>query len=493
MLTFLLFFSFYTLQAEIIAAADLPRSPENESLMTIWPLIDYRTNSATKTSRLSILGPLLSFDTNPDDDISAFRPLFHTTKDHDHSRSASVYLFPLASSETTADVSRLEFLQIFQKNTFRKAEPEEKEEQTMLFPFYISGKSEKYGPYTSVFPIYGDIYERFWRDEYHYVLFPLYGRTVKKGTTNSHYLWPFFSVTSGDNESGFGIWPLYGQAAKKGVYKSSFTLWPIFSSEKRGLDTDEPSSRFTVFPLYSAFESPSVVSRTWLWPFFGYSSDSKKEEEERDYLWPLWLTVSGTKRNVVKFLPFYSAEKSEDATKNWYIWPLYRNDTMHSANYRQERDKVLFFLYTNRHESWPIDRKERQRTALWPLFLYTSTVEGEKTLSCPALLEPILDREGIEKLWAPLWRMYLHSWNDAGDSSLSILWNLYWHDKSSDYTGWEIFPLLRYRSAESFQEVQFLKGLLHYQGTCTKRSLSLFWIPFSLDWQNRSEQCEKLD
>ena len=43
----------------------------------------------------------------------------------------------------------------------------------MLFPFYITGRSEKYGPYTSVFPLYGDLYERFWRDEYHYVLFPV--------------------------------------------------------------------------------------------------------------------------------------------------------------------------------------------------------------------------------------------------------------------------------------------------------------------------------
>lgn len=455
--------------------------------------MDYRTNSARKTSKLSILGPLLTFETTPDDDFSAFRPLFHTAHDHDHTRTSSYYLFPFASSETTADVSRMEFLQIFQRNTFRKAEPAEKEEQAMLFPFYISGESKKYGAYTSVFPIYGDIYERFWRDEYHYVLFPLYGRTVKKGTTNSHYLWPFFSATSGENESGFGFWPLYGQASKEGVYRSSFTLWPIFSSEKRGLDTAEPSSRFTIFPLYSAFDSPSVVSRTWLWPFFGYTSDSKKEEEERDYLWPFWLTVSGKKRNVVKFLPFYSAERAEDSTKSWYLWPIYRNDTLQSPHYRQERDKVLFFLYTNRLESWAQDGKERQRAALWPLFLYTRTVEGKKTVSFPALVEPILDRDGIEKLWAPLWRIYVHSWNDAGDSSLSILWNLYWHDKSSGYTGWELFPLLRYRSAESFKEVQILKGLLNYKDSCTKSSLSLFWIPFTIGRQSRSTGCEILD
>lgn len=455
--------------------------------------MDYRTNSTKQTSKLSILGPLLSFETTPEDDISTFRPLIHTTKDHEHTRSSSNYLYPLASSETTADVSRMEILQLFQINTFRKAEPEEREDQSMLFPFYISGESKKYGPYTSVFPIYGDIYERFWRDEYHYVLFPLYGRTVKKGTTNSHFLWPFFSLTNGENESGFSFWPLYGQASKEGVYSSNFTFWPIFSSEKRGLDTAEPSSRFTIFPLYSAFDSPSVVSRTWLWPFFGYASDLKNEEEERDYLWPLWLTVSGKKRNVVKFLPFYSAERADDSTKNWYLWPIYRNDTMQSPHYRQERDKVLFFLYTNRLESWAQDGKERQRTALWPLFLYTRSVEGEKTISFPALLEPILGQDGIEKLWAPLWRVYVHSWNDVGDSSLSILWNLYWHDRTADYTGWELFPLFRYRSAQSFSEVQILKGLLNYQDSCSKSSLSLLWIPFSIDWQNRSTGCEKPD
>ena len=166
---------------------------------------------------------------------------------------------------------------------------------------------------------------------------------------------------------------------------------------------------------------------------------------------------------------------------------------MQSPHYRQERDKVLFFLYTNRLESWAQDGKERQRTALWPLLLYTRSVEGEKTISFPALLEPILGQDGIEKLWAPLWRVYVHSWNDVGDSSLSILWNLYWHDRTADYTGWELFPLFRYRSAQSFSEVQILKGLLNYQDSCSKSSLSLLWIPFSIDWQNRSTGCEKPD
>lgn len=144
---------------------------------------------------------------------------------------------------------------------------------------------------------------------------------------------------------------------------------------------------------------------------------------------------------------------------------------------------MLFFLYSNKVESWAVDDKERQRTTLWPLFLYTRNTDGESALSLPAPVEPILDRDGIEKVWAPLWRFYLHKWNDKGDSQLSILWNLYWHDKSRESAGWELFPLFRHRTAASFEEIQILKGFVNYTETGDKRALSVLWIPFDFSWQ----------
>jgi hypothetical protein len=482
---FLLFFTVISLlPVSSLPAEETEPSHSPGSLVTIWPLVDYRENRATQSTKLSILGPILSFDKTPEDGITAFRPLFHSAEDSKQTRNFTYYLYPLASSEKTPDVSRVEFLEIFQKNTFRKAEPEEKEQNSMLFPLYISGDSKQYGPYTSVFPIYGDIYERFWRDEYHYVLFPLYGRTVNKGTTNYNVLWPFFSITSGEKESGFRFWPIYGQSAKEGRYKNRFALWPIYSQEEKISESGELSKRFSLFPLYASFDSPSVTSRTWLWPFFGYSTDTAKGEEERDYLWPFWLTVSGKKRNVTRFLPFYADERTEDSTRNWYIWPIYRNDTLWSANYRQERDRVLFFLYTKKLETWPADKKERTRTALWPLFLMTSNTSGENSLTMPALLEPILDKEGIERLWAPLWRVYAQTWSDTGDSSLSLFWNLYWHEKSGKSMAWELFPVYRQREAPSYFDMQILKGLVNYTEDGSNRSLALFWLPFGFNWKS---------
>jgi hypothetical protein len=205
------------------------------------------------------------------------------------------------------------------------------------------------------------------------------------------------------------------------------------------------------------------------------------------------LTVTGNKRNVTRFLPFYSDERTDNSTKNWYLWPIYRNDTLHSPQYRQERDRVLFFLFFNRVESWANDDKERRRTALWPLFLYTSNTEGEKRLTLPAPLESILDKEGFEALWAPLWRIYDQRWTDQGDSSLSLFWNLYWHDSRKDSYGWELFPLYRQRSTPAFFEMQILKGLINYSEVSKRRKLSLFWLPFSFEWERTTADNRKTD
>ncbi len=474
-----------------MAATD-HHSVANDKIITFWPLVDYRENSKTKSTRLSILGPLLTFEKNSDDFITSFRPLFHKTTDVRSASSFSYYLYPLASSQSSSDVSRFQLLQLFDKNIYRKSEPDEIERQFMLFPFYISGDSKKHGSYTSVFPFYGDIYGRFWRDEYHFVLFPLYSRTVNKGTSNYHFLWPFFSLTRGENESGFQFWPLYGQAAKEGVYSSRFALWPIYSEEKRGLNSLNPSRRLNIFPLYGSFDSPSVTSRTFLWPFFGYASNRAEKEEERNYFWPFWLTVTGEKRNVTRLLPFYSHEQTSDSSKTWYLWPLYKTDSMHSETFRQQRTRVLFFLYSDRLESWAVDDKTRRRSTLWPLFVYNRDTDDNMSLTLPAPIESILDKDGIEKLWAPIWRIYVQKWNSMGESSLSLLWNLFWKESTPDSLGVELFPLFRYRSAPRFSEMQILKGLVNYHEAEQQRSLSLFWIPFGFDWGTRPSEADTM-
>jgi len=480
--------------------AAVPTTPDNNAgktqvvdkdgdIFTFWPLVYYKTDPAEKSSELSVLGPLFSRDRTKDSVITAFRPLFHTESSIKGDNTSTTYLYPIASSTSNPDVTRFQIIQLFQKDIFRKSDPDEanREKQFMIFPFIIKGESKKYGPYFSLFPIYGTIYERFWRDEYHFILFPIYGSTVKNGTTNYNFLYPIFSVTSGKNESGFQFWPLFGFASKEGVYSRQFVLWPIFAHEKRGLDTDNPTKTLTIFPFYSATDSPKIHSRIWLWPFFGYTKDDIKKEEEKDYFWPLVRTVRGEKRTVNSYLPFYSEETTDETTKNWYMWPVYRHDTITSKWFCQERQRVLYFVFNNRTETWPVDGATRKRTALWPFFLYRKDTKGEKFFSFPAPVESVLDKDGIEGSWAPFWRLYVQKWNDNGDSSVSFLWHLYWQDIKKDSTAWELFPLVRYRNSKTLNEVQVLKGLVNYKKTPEKSSLRLLWLPFGFSWSHAEE------
>jgi len=352
----------------------------------------------------------------------------------------------------------------------------------MLFPFYVKGSSTKYGPYTSVFPFYGDLYERFWRDEYHYVMFPIYGRTVKNGTTTRNFLYPFFSRIRGERESGFQLWPIYGQSEKEGAYSKRFVLWPFFLKETSGLDTDNPTRRFYLLPLYAAIDSPKSSARYYMWPFFGRRSDADGKQEERDYFWPFWRTIKGEKRTLDSYLPFYSLDVRAETRKRWIMWPLLKHEEMNSELFCREKNRFLYFLYTDDRQYWPKAEGEKLRTALWPFFVYNKNPRGIKSVGVPALLEPILDKEGVERNWAPLWRIYQQKWNDKGDSAVSFLWNLYWHERRGPDLAFELSPFLAYRSEKKSTDLRIIKGLVRFKDDGGTKALSFFWLPFGLHW-----------
>jgi hypothetical protein len=471
-----------TLSVPPLCADDGTTHDGEGTIFTLWPLVDYRESPRDGFSNLSLLGPLFKFQRNKDDRDLALRPLFYETANLRTHWASTEYLYPLASSDSSPEATNVQVLQLYQKNNYRKNEEGKEEKGAMLFPFFIQGSSKKYGSYTSVFPLYGDIYERFWRDEYHYVLFPLYGRTVKNGTTNRNYLYPFFSTTSGEKESGFQFWPLYGQSAKEGVYRKRFVLWPIFMQSQTGLDTDNPTHKLYLFPLYAATDSPKSRARYYLWPFCGHKTETDGNQEEWDYFWPFVRTIRGEKRTMDSYLPFYSRDERKSSRKQWIMWPLFKHEEVDTPVFRQERDRILYFLYSDNREHWPKDGAERRRTAFWPLFLYHRDTRGVKSLSVPAPVESVLDREGIEKVWAPFWRIYQQRWDDHGDSAASFLWNLYWHEQRGDELAYEVYPFLAYHSEKEKADLKLLKGLVRYRNTAGKKSLSFLWLPFGIHW-----------
>ncbi len=462
-------------------AAD--QSPAGD-IVTVWPLVDYRESPAEGYWNLSLLGPLFKLQHKGVDTDVALRPLVYSRQNSDNKSTDNDYLYPIASSQSSPDVTRFQILKLISTDLFRKDEPENAEQTNMLFPFYISGTSKKYGPYTSILPIYGDIYDHFWRDEYHYVLFPLYGRTVKDGVNSYNVLYPFFGATTGNGASGFRIWPLYGQTARAGDFQSRFVLWPFFTSSITGQSTDNPTSKTALFPLYDRMTSPKADSWHLLWPFFGHVTNRDKNYEEWDFGWPFFWSASGPGRSALSVMPLFMTDRSGDSWRYWALWPLLKHEEMQSEHYRHERDRLLFFFFTDQRESWLNDGVSRRHTALWPLFNYQRDPQGLRTLSIPAPVESFLSRDEIDRSWAPFWRLYIQRWNEQGDSAVSFLWNLYWHESRGSQLAYELYPLIRFQGEDTRSDFRFLKGLVRYRNEQGKKNLSFFWLPMGISWDS---------
>jgi len=460
----------------LVAAAVRPADTAGNqgSIITLWPLFDYRSSPATGYSNLSLFGPLFKRETSGQTTRTALRPLFFSSSSPESAETD--YLYPLASSSSSDGDSDSQVLKLFQRHVSRAGTSDE-QRNTMLFPFYISGRSEKYGPYRSYFPLHGDIYERFWRDEYHFTLFPLYGRTVRKGTSSTNYLYPFFNTVSGEKESGFQFWPLYGQAAKEGVYDKRFALWPFYISEQLGLDTDNPTRNLYLLPFYASSVSPRRSATYAPWPFCGVVRDAGGEIVERDFLWPFWMTAHGADSSTERYLPFYAASRTRTKSSTWVFWPFYRHATINAADFRQDKASLLYFLFSRSDESWPKAGRDRARSTLWPLFAWKRDEEGIRTLTMPALVEPVIWNDGVERNWAPLWRIFISKWDGKGNGATSILWNLYWREKRGDESAWELSPLVSWRSASDGTEFRFLKGLFGYSSGKRGTALRILWIP----------------
>jgi hypothetical protein len=74
---------------------------------------------------------------------------------------------------------------------------------TTLFPIYFHQHStETNHNYTAVFPFYGHLENRMFRDDIKFVLFPLWSETRKKGKVTDNYLYPFFDRRRGEGLTG---------------------------------------------------------------------------------------------------------------------------------------------------------------------------------------------------------------------------------------------------------------------------------------------------
>jgi hypothetical protein len=449
-------------------------------VFTLWPLVDYRQDEQLDYTSVNALGPFLNYERKGEEREFGLRPFYFHAEDSAEEIGYSEFLYPLATRKTEPGLSFFQGLHLLNYD-FGSREKGGGNEFS-LFPFIFYGRTENRGNYFALFPVGGKIYDMFGRDEIRFALFPAYSKTMKKGTTVTNVLWPFFARVSGVNESGFKFWPLFGTAEKQGVYRKNFYLWPIFFNYDLKLDTPNPVSKRVVFPLFIGEESPQYSSRTYLWPFFSHREDRLKDYEEWNFPWPLFRVAHGSYMESKRFLPLYSNERTGSFRKRWFLWPVYKIEETSTEILERRRDRVLFFLYSDVRERVLTEEGLRKReVSLWPLFTYRR-IRGVSHFHTLSLLEPFFpENRGIERNWSPLWRLYQRKWDTQGNEVSSFLWNLYWKERRADALAMEVFPLFRYqRQTGESLDWQLLKGLFRYRSGPEGKKVYFFFLPWGI-------------
>ena len=350
-----------------------------------------------------------------------------------------------------------------------------------IFPFYFQQRSPDANKnYTALFPLYGHIQDRLFRDEIFFVLFPIYGESRKRDVVTDNYLYPFFHLRHGDGLQGWQCWPLvgsehkdvttktngFGEAESIGGHDKFFALWPVHFKQTTGIGTDNPERLSADWPLYGVVRSPKRDSTSVLWPLFTWIDDRENKYHEWEGPWPFVVVARGEGKTTTRVFPLFSRAHNDTVEDIFYLWPLYKYKRLHAEPLDRERTRILFYLFSSVTEKNTETSAERQRVDFWPLFTWRHDFNGNRRLQILALVESAVpNNRGVERNWSPLWSLWCSEHNpQAGAASQSFFWNLYRRDTT---------PVSK--------KCSLLFGFFQYQSDSEMKKLRLFYIPV-LQW-----------
>ena len=441
------------------------------------PLLDQFKLTLRSGRRTEALGPLLSFERRETEIQWVLSPLLSYTFD----RGVDVEEFDLAYPLLTYDRFGTEYrLQILQVLGFSGGDNQQQNRQTRftLFPLYFQQRSPDPDlNYTALFPFYGRLKNRLFRDEIRFVMFPLFSQSRKKDVVTDNYLYPLFHLRQGNALQGWQFWPLAGyehkdvttrtnlegEAETSGGHNKLFLLWPFFFNQRLGLGTEYPEHHQALLPFYTRLRSARRDSTTFPWPFgLTLTDDRAKKYRELGLPWPLIVFARGEGKTANRVWPLFSHAKTPILESDFFLWPLYKYNRAHAPPLDRERTRILFFLYSDLVEKNETTGTALQRTDLWPLFSAKRDHDGNERLQLFAPLEPLVpNNKGIERNYSPLWSLWRSEKNRrTGASSQSFLWNLY-----------------RRETSPETRKCSLLFGLFQYQSGSEGRRLRMLYIP----------------
>lgn len=426
--------------------------------------------------RIQALGPIFNREVGVKYDQWGISPLVTRHYDHETDNLSIDFIWKVAEYDRMGPEYRFAFLQFFNFSGGRTLQ-EENDKKFTLFPFYFQNRSANpERDYTAVFPFYGNIHSRLFRDEVKWVMAPFYVETRKKDVVTRNVPLPLVHFRSGDNLRGWQFWPLIGDEYK-GVtqvtnvlgevrlvapHEKSFFLWPIFMERRSGIGTREEDWQRTFLPFYYLRRSSGRNVTTALWPFFSYTDDLEREYKEWGMPYPVVVFARGPGKNAARFWPIYGQARNDTIKTRFVLMPIYRSKEVTSENLHRKRWGIAYFIYDHVDELNTETGQVYKRRNQLPLFAYNKRIDGTEYLQIFALLEPILpNSDTLYRTLSPLWSIWRTEKNEnTGKKTHSFLWNLFRREKTP-----------------TTKKTSFLLGLFQHESNEDGKSLRLLFLP----------------
>ena len=471
----------------LIALILLPiQSSTIAKTINLGPLFYMEEDEETGEKKIDALGPFISYKKEQQESGYGLRPLFYKYNNYEKDRSAFDFLYPISTYRTFEGDTKFQALMyiFYYKSDLR--ENGFREREYTLFPLIFARHAEeKERSFFAVFPLYGNMKNKYGKDEINFFLFPLFLQTKNYGDTNTNLLWPFLGVYSGEGVTGGRLWPLFGFKNKGNSYKDRFALWPIYSQRERDFYGARVSS-FAILPLYYSMDMPGRTQRTYLWPFINVIENTNRNFRRWDAPWP-FITFSRGDVTTNRIFPLFSVKKEDDFESGYAIWPLYSWRTHELEDYTIKRRAIAFFVYKD-VQNIPTTERGRDSRAInfWPLFTYRRTPDGRAYFNFISPLETFLqDNAPRERNWRPLWTIFRWDRDEEGNHVSSFLWNTFRTESTKKGVKVDlrpIIPVITYENTDERDKFHILGGLFGYSKDkeSNKKVLKFLFIPVNI-------------
>lgn len=440
------------------------------------PLLSHFPLTLDEGERTEALGPLFYQQRRESETMFGLPPLFTHVLDREADSEEYDFFYPLLSYDHFGSEYRWHFFQLLNFAGGRRQD-EVPAKRFTIFPIYFQQRSPDTNlNYTALLPIHGQLKNRLFKDEIRFTAFPLYAQTRKRDIVTDNYFYPFFHLRHGKALEGWQLWPIagrevkgvtsktnnWGEAEVIGGHESFFALWPFYLDQTAGIGTENPARQFAMIPFYASLRSPKRDSTTVLWPFFTWTDDRERKYREWDFPWPLLVIARGEGKTTTRVFPLFSQSRNASLQSDFYLWPLYKYNRVHSGALDRDRTRILLFLYSEVHEKNTETGKARQRTDFWPLFTHRRERNGNTRLQVLAPFEPLVpNSKSVERNWSPLWSVWRDERNaETGHASQSLLWNLY-----------------RRETTGTTKKNSLLFGLIQYESNTESKHWRWFYFP----------------